>query len=58
MITADFIYETQVGTQLKGHMEAFDFDDIMDAVTKIADWCNSLCYKLRRCDIQEVSDKE
>lgn len=24
MITADFTYETQLGTQLKGHMEALD----------------------------------
>lgn len=54
MITADFTYETQLGTQLKGHFEALDFDDIMEAVTKIADWCNVLGYKLRRCDINDI----
>ena len=37
MITVDFTYETQPGTPLKGHLEALDFDDIMEAVTKIAD---------------------
>lgn len=60
MITVDFTYETQLGTQLKGHMEALDFDDIMEAVTKIADWCNVLGYNLRRCDINDIikEDKE
>lgn len=60
MVTADFTYETQFGTiMFKGHVEALDFDDIMEAVTKIADYCNVLGYKLRRCDINDIKeDKE
>ena len=56
MIKANFSYETQLGTQLLGHLEALDFDDIMEAVTKIADWCNALGYKLRRCDINDIKE--
>ena len=54
MITADFTYETKTGLLLHGHIEGLDFEDAMDAVVKVIDWCEERGFKMKRCDINDV----
>ena len=55
MITADFTYETKtVGTKFTGRIECRDFDEAIEADTKIADWCSTCGFRLVRCDINEI----
>ena len=54
MIIAEFTYETKGESLLHGTVECLDFDDAMEALEKMIDWCDTQGFKMRRCDIKDI----
>ena len=54
MIKVEFTYTTKIGTELKGSLECLDFDEAMEALTKLIDWCDIDGFRMRKCDILDI----
>lgn len=54
MITTDFTSETKTGLLLHWHIEGLYFDDVMEVLEKVIDWCEERGFKMKRCDINDI----
>ena len=53
MITADFTYETKVGTTMKAYLQCIDFDDAKSSITFMLEWMEDNGYNMKSISIED-----
>lgn len=53
MNTAVMTYVTPAGKELTANIECLDFEDSMDMLEHVMDWCNTRNFKLKQCVIHD-----
>ena len=51
MITADFTYETKIGTTMNAHLQCIDFDDVGSSITFMLEWMEDNGYRMKSISI-------